>query len=488
MANPVLAAAILRRDQSLRQMESLTDACAEANRSLTDAEARQFERLAVAIKKDNKQIKTLETEEVRMSKAASAAGEQLRAERGGRYGSYVTHEAMTYSEDLKHSYFRDLVATTAAGRGFATFDDANAARERLQQHRREVEVEARNNDAIASALYERRVNPNTTDGTGGEFVPPLWLVDAYVPLARAGRVIANRAQRRQLPPGTDVINLPKIKTGSTVAVQAAQADAVSSTDITTATVTAAVNTIAGQQDISLQLLEQSPISMDAVIFEDLSADYDMLLDRQCISGTGANGQHLGALAQPSAASNTDLTKANAVTCSSTVFFDAATAGTQFRSIVAARNFIETLRFRSPTAIWVHPRRANAWSFQAQDSQARPLFVMYEKFNALGMQTAPVAEGVRGSLNGLDVVADGNLPITCSTGSITSGTGDVVVLANEQDYILYEGSMHLRAMPEILSGTLQVRLQAYAYSAWFAHRFPPSTSIVTGTVGLAAPTF
>ena len=86
-----------------------------------------------------------------------------------------------------------------------------------------------------------------------EFVPPLWLVSQYVPYMRAGRVFANRCQNLPLPPGIDVINLPKITVGSQAAIQTANAAAVQSVDIQTSTVAASVRTIAGQEDISMQL-------------------------------------------------------------------------------------------------------------------------------------------------------------------------------------------------------------------------------------------
>ena len=71
----------------------------------------------------------------------------------------------------------------------------------------------------------------------------------------------------------------------------ANAAAVQSVDIVTTSVSAPVNTIAGQEDISLQLLEQSPLAMDGVIFDDLSRDYDQRLDLQIIGeeGVGCRG-------------------------------------------------------------------------------------------------------------------------------------------------------------------------------------------------------
>jgi HK97 family phage major capsid protein len=495
--NPVLVAAKQRRNKSQKQLNQLVTAAEMGRRSLSTAEEQQFERLATSIKADGREIKRLKAEEKRKNIAAAAA---LHTERGGaRFGAYVTREAMTYGPSIygeKRSYFLDIATVSAGGQAYGDREEASA---RLHQHAKEVEIEARSDRDLEARLYEMRmtpaslearVNPNTTAGTGGEFVPPLWLVSQYVPLARAGRVCANRVQNLPLPPGTDSINIPKINGGALVAVQSANAAPVASQDITTKTVTAPVNTLAGQQDISMQLLEQSPLSMDGVIFQDLMRDYDRTLDQQVLYGSGSNGQHQGVLTQTNQTSNTDILKANAFTCSSTVFHDASTSGTQYRSIANGAVTIETLRYESPTAIWCHPRRVTSWNF-ASDTTGRPMFVGpgYGPFNAQGTAAYSTnAQGYAGELYGLPVIKDANIPTTCVTGAVTGGTGDVIAVVKEDDLVLYEGVVRLRALPEILSGTLQMRFQLYCYSAFFPNRFPPSTSIITGTSGLAAPGF
>ena len=504
-ASPILEAAKQRRAKRTKELENmLAAATARGATALTDAESRAFEKLAAQIKDDDAQIKTLKREAKRLATAARAAA-TMTSPGAGRRGAYITSEAMTYSVGEPHSYFRDLACVTAAQRGWTGEINPGEAQARLNAHRKEVEIEARSDDAVRlmidemrmtpASLREMRVNPNTTAGTGGEFVPPLWAMSQYAAYARPGRVIANRIPTQPLPPGIDVINIPKIKGGSSTAVQAAQGNAVSSTDITTSTVAAAVVTIAGQQDISMQLLEQSPLAMDGVIYQDLMADYDQRLDLQVISGSGVNGQHLGVLAQSAAAANSstslnaDVTKINAVTCASIIFFDGAvTSFTQYRSLNNAALNIETLRYASPTAIWAHPRRIASWAHASDASIGRPLFTRYGLMNGLGQPTNVLAQGVTGEINGIEVVKDANMPTTCSTGSITSGTGDCLALVKEDDMLLYEGTMRLRALPEVLSGTLQVRFQAFCYSAFAPHRYPPSVSLITGTTGLAAAAF
>lgn len=514
--NAVLEAVRAKRTTKQEELDALLAAAVERDEKLpkeeraglTDDESAKFEAIADVIRKLDKQDKQLSKEDARRAKAEAAAGEQERSNKGG---AVVLHEPMTYEEhDHRTSFLKDIAAIAANGIGAGYGREAQAGRERLAQHAKEMDVETQKLATesrgqfnrfvdMYEGSYEARVNPNTTAGTGGEFVPPLWLVSQYAPFQRAGRVIANRVQNQPLPPGIDIINLPKITTGSLTAIQTANAAPVVSQDIVTKSVSAAVNTIAGQEDISMQLLEQSPLAMDGVIFDDLSRDYDMQLDRQVISGSGVNGQHRGALGQTTASANsttafnTDASKANAVTCASVLFWDGTTATsfTQYRSIVNGVTNIETLRFAAPTAIWAHPRRVNSWSLASDSTIGRPLYVpkSYSPWNALGSQEAnPVVEGISGELYGLPVVKDANVPITCATGALTGGTGDVIGIVKEDDMILWEGTMRMRALPEILSGTLQIRFQVYAYSAFLPDRFAASTTVITGTTGLAAPSW
>jgi hypothetical protein len=55
--------------------------------------------------------------------------------------------------------------------------------------------------------------------------------------------------------GEEPPTVPKVQSGTTVAVQSAEAGAVSETDIDTQTVTAPLVTIAGQNDVSLQIVD-----------------------------------------------------------------------------------------------------------------------------------------------------------------------------------------------------------------------------------------
>ncbi len=49
---------------------------------------------------------------------------------------------------------------------------------------------------------EQRANPSRTPGLGGEFVPPLWLIEDFIPFPRAGRTVAPLCRNMELPAGT----------------------------------------------------------------------------------------------------------------------------------------------------------------------------------------------------------------------------------------------------------------------------------------------
>ena len=98
------------------------------------------------------------------------------------------------------------------------------------------------------------------------------------------------------------------------------------------------------------------------------------------------------------------------------------------------------------------------------------------------------QGVAGELFGLPVIKNANMPTTMNATANTGGTADPIVVVKEDDLYFWEGQLKRRALPEILSGTLQIRFQMFAYSAFMASRFLSSISILTGNTGLTAPTY
>jgi hypothetical protein len=247
---------------------------------------------------------------------------------------------------------------------------------------------------------------------------------------------------------------------------------VASRDIALTFVNAPVRTIAGQSDISLQTLEQSSGEIvDQMLFEDLIADYNQQVDIQALSGSGANGQLTGV--------------ANWSGISTTTFTASSPAGYQFYTPVvqAASVLMQARKLSDGIKIWAHPRRG-MWLVAAVDSQNRPLVTP----GTIGLNTMltsdqAAVEGYLGMLStGFPLALDGNITTSDTTGG---GSGqDVAYAVRGDDIILFEGSMRMRSLPEILSGSLGVRFQLYNYAA-LAVRYAQSITAISGT-GMSAP--
>lgn len=441
---------LAERDASVAEMESILAVVESEQRSeLTADEDSRFAELRESITTHNAEIEEIEArihegeaimDEAIEARAAASPADEVDATEAR---ISVKSEPMTYRAGGQHSYFKDLALAQAPG----VWD--SEARARLARHADEVSIEL-------------RTNPNRTDGTGGDFVPPLYLMNQYVALARAGRVTADLSSKFELPAGTDSINMPKIATGSTVAAQT-DGSAASNTDITTSTVTAPVNTYAGQQILSLALLEQSPVNFDQVVFADLIASQAQQIGAAVIGGAGSSGAHEGILTNTSVGSVTST----------------ATTGTGIYTVVAqAVSTVSRTRFLPPTAIVMNPQRWY-WFCSQGDSSGRPLVVPNAgaPFNAIGVQDQAVAQGSVGTMLGIPVYLDPNIGTTYSTNQ------DRIIVGRFSDLALFEGPLRTRVLYETDANTLQVRLQVYNYSAFTSRRYSSAIAVCSG---FAAP--
>jgi HK97 family phage major capsid protein len=458
-------AAAKEREQLLAQRKAIIDlAEEEARQDLSDEEDTEFRQLTEKVKVKDEELRSFDeriselTDEIERSRQVSDGADALRR---AMQRVQVVSEERTYERGNGNSYLRDLVMSQLKG------DDE--ARSRLNRHANEVR-----SDKEFRAL-------DRTDTQGGYFVPPLWLMQQWVELARAGRATANVVRNLDLPSGTDSINIPRVATGTATAVQDGDNTAIANTDMVDGFVTAPVRTIAGEQDVAVQLLEQSPVNFDEVIFQDLLADYATRVDQQVISGTGNNGQVLGIR-------NT----ANVIGITWTEA--APTVPLLYSRIADAIQRIHTQRFQAPEVIVMHPRRWG-WFLSALDTTDRPLVLpsSHNPQNAAGILSAVAAEQVVGNIHGLPVVTDPNLPT--NLGTAPNNTQDPILVLRASDLFLYESGIRTRVLqsaspsgnPAVGGRTLTTTLQVYGYLAFTAGRYPTSVAQISGT-GLEAPTF
>ena len=364
----------------------------------------------------------------------------------------VREQAIYQKGDPRRSYMQDLIKVSM------NMDGDGESRDRLQRHGQDVQT---------LPEYSEYRDLSRVDGQGGYAVPPAWLMDQYVELARPGRAFANLVQRSALPGGTDSINIPKLLTGTDVGVQNGDNTAVTQTDLTDEYITAPVRTIAGQQGIAIQLIDQSPIAFDDVVFRDLTAAHAAKTDTQVIQGTGSSGQVLGVLG------------------TSGVSSVAPTDGTVKAAYAAIANAVQQVhstRYMPPEVIVMHPRRWG-WFLASVDQQDRPLFLpaANSPYNAAGILTSVASEQVVGQMHGLPVVTDPNVPINLGVDT----NEDPIFVLRASDIVLWESGIRARVLPEVKSQNLTVLLQIYNYLAFSAARYPASIKTITG---LVEPTF
>ncbi|MDH6108865.1 HK97 family phage major capsid protein [Kitasatospora sp. MAP12-15] len=441
----LVADLLAKRAALSAELVKLIDAAKSESRALADSESARFDEIETEVR----EIDSRATELDAQIRADDAAAEMTR-----RYAPSVkvTSEPEIYRSGPRgRSYFRDLhLARNKADRD---------AIDRL----------SRNDRGRAADLEKRAIS--TANGAGGEFVPPEWLEDAFIRFARPGRITANLVPNMDLPAGTDSINIPKVQTGTATAQQTTQNTAVQQTDLTTASVSSGVTTIAGGQTVSLQLIEQSPLNVDDLVLQDLAADYAVKLNTMVLSGTGSNGQPTGIFT---------------LVGTNTVAFTSATPtlGALYSKLAGAIQLVHTKRFLPPDTIVMHPVRW-AWIVAQLDGQNRPLVVPSAggPMNAMGNADGVVSQGFVGSIMGLPVYVDATIPTNGGAGT----NQDVILVGRLADLILWESNIRAEAFPQTYANQLSVFVRLYNYMSFQAGRFPQSLSVIGGT-GLAAPSF
>ncbi len=362
-------------------------------------------------------------------------------------------EPHTYTRETAHqgvSFVRDLVGSLD---GFS-FD----ARDRISRHIKEVRTDSPN-------LLQRDVGTGAFAG----LTVPQYLTDLVAPAVAAGRPLADNCRKLDLPPDGMTVNISRVTTATSAAIQATEAAGVSETDIDDTLLTVNVRTIAGQQDISRQAIDRS-VNADQVTIEDLVRRYHTTLDSGIINDAGTSGTHLGIRSTTSiiAVTYTDATP---------------TPSEAWGPLWDLQQQIESGVYAAATHLVMHPRR---WAFfcsaigtnQAMLGQAgvAPLLLGEEQNKTYGA-------GVRGILAGLPVVVDANIPTTISS------TQDTILAVTDRELFLWEqpGSPLLIRAEQPGSGNLMVKLVVFGYSAFTAGRYPGAHGAITGT-GLTTPTF
>ena len=442
------------------QQDHLLTRAADDGRDLNDSEAANLSDLIADAKHLDERIEQLrEVADMNAKAATVRADVTTRADdhnpdQPATGAVKVRSEPHTYSGDPGGpSYITDLFRAQI-------LRDPGAS-DRIGQHQREM---------IVDGLQTR-------DGVVANFtslVVPQYLTDLAAPLMRAGRPFANLCTSYPLPPDGLTINIHRTTTGSSSAVQATENASVSETDILDTTLAVNVNTIAGQQDMSRQLVERGT-GIESLVMADMVSAYNTTLDSQLLVGTGANGQHKGVTVAGFGHNDNDVDDAS------------PTVAEVWAEIIESLGLVAQNRYRPADVIVMHPRRWT-WLFKGLDGSNRPLigYTSASARNPFGVGDA-AEYGIVGEIAGVPVVTDANVPTTYG-----AGTEDVIIAARREDLLLWEqpGSPLMLRFEEGQaaannSASLTVKLVAYGYSAFTADRYPLGITVYQGT-SLIAP--
>jgi HK97 family phage major capsid protein len=439
-----------RRDAVKAEMDAVLEAVAEENRTdLTVEETEKVDALVEEARSLDTKIEKLKAQADADAKASEVRASVAAVATPRVGGTTVTRESRTYSERSDSSFFKDAYN--------AQFKSDFTAQDRLARHMREEEIERRD---VGTAQFEGLVIPQ-------------YLIDLAAPLARAGRPFADFATNKMtLPPSGMTLNISRMTTGSSTAVQVTQNDAVSETDVDDTLLTVNVRTIAGQQDLSRQAIERGT-GIDVFVAADLIKSWHTTLDSQILNGAGTAGTIKGLRASGG----------NAITFTST----APTVGLLYPKLADAIQQIQTNSFTNPTHFIMHPRRL-AFLLAAVDSTNRPLVVPAANgpMNAAGVGTGGSAYGNSGyQMMGLPIITDANIGTTY--GTTTNQDEIYVVNAGESHLWEQPGSPFTLRYDATGAGNLTIKTVVYGYAAYTAERYPLAASIISGT-GLSAPTF
>ena len=440
---------IERRDAVKSEMDAVLEAVASENRTdLTEEETAKVDALVAESRSLDEKIEKLKVQaeaDVKAAEARSLVAEVAMPKASISMG----REERTYRPDGGSSFVRDAFN--------AQVKNDFVAQERLARHMKEESIERRDVD--------------TSNFAG--LVIPQYLVDLAAPLARAGRPAADFATNKMVLPDAGMnLEISRMTTGTSTAIQETQNTAVSETDADDTLLTVPVRTIAGQQDLSRQAIERGT-GIDTFVVADLIRSWHTTLDNQVLNGTGNNGQFKGIRASGG----------NAITFTST----APTVALLYPKLADALQQVQSNVFTTPTHWIMHPRRL-AFLLAGVDTANRPLVVP-----AAGgpMNAVSSGAGVAGYANsgyqllGLPIITDANVGTTYGTAT----NQDEIYLVDSREMHLWEqpGSPFSLRYDATAPGSLTIKTVVYGFSAFTAERYAKAASIIAGT-GLTAPTF
>jgi HK97 family phage major capsid protein len=216
------------------------------------------------------------------------------------------------------------------------------------------------------------------------------------------------------------------------------------------------------------------VPFDQIILQDLAADYARQVGLLAFTGTGSGAN-----------TNSVVNGLSNATIGTTVTWTQAspTAALFYSQAAKLVQGFLSARLANPTC-WVMSPRRWYWLVSSVDTAGRPLVVPSgPAFNQIANYDGPQAMGLVGSMHGIPVYIDPQVPTNLGTGT----NQDVVYLLKQDDLILFESGPRAESFRETYADSVGVLFRLYAYVGTMLNRHSESIGVISGT-GLVAPTF
>ncbi|MEV0963267.1 hypothetical protein AB0J25_11875 [Streptomyces sp. NPDC049910] len=334
----------------------------------------------------------------------------------------------------------------------------------------DVEAASRLSRHMSEERVERAEYLQRAVGTGAfaGLTVPQYLTDLYAPATAALRPFADVCNTHPLPESGMSVNISRITTASSAALQSSENTAVSETDMDDTLLTVPVQTAAGQQTVSRQAIDRGN-GIEDVTMQDLFNRVATVLD-----STLLNQATTGLSAAATAVAYTDASP---------------TGAELYPKILAGAAGVEAalLAMGRPSHAVMHSRR---WYWlSSQMSSTWPMINSIGLPVQAGGQLNPsssYASGVRGVLPcGLEVIVDNNIATNAGVGT---NEDEIYVVPSAECHVWEDPAAPLFIRAEQpKAANLGVLLVAYSYFAYTFGRYANGMQKIGGT-GLVTPAF
>jgi HK97 family phage major capsid protein len=341
-----------------------------------------------------------------------------------------------YAPESRNSWFRDVK--------FAQRGSAEAA------------------DRLRKASEHEQRALSSTDAEGGYLVAPAYLQSEFIDLVTAGSPVANACSKHALPPNTDAINIPKLDTGTAVAV-ATENNNLTETSAAFTTVAATVYRVGGRNVVPTTLIDRAVPGIDMIIMRDLARRLALLKEDHVIDGSGS-GEPEGILQADSIGT-------------ATYTAGTATLGGLWPVLLNAILDVRSGHYREPSHIVMHPRRWAWMQAQVDSTDSRPYVGAFNPFNAMASNSGQAYDGaIAGQILGIPVLISATVPTTLGSGT----DEDRIIVGCLDECMLYEAAPKFAVSTDSNFNADQTSVRVTQDWAFTAERYPAALSVISGT--------